>query len=184
MSYFDFAGALKVIEVFSVSNPGNGTVSPIGGVRSGGSSTGSEETEAACLAASPTPGTWTGGTFTRSFDARPYMGALFVLSVGTMAATSLDVRIQQSSEPEFGSWADCTKFGGGTAAFAQITPAGTGDGAPNAVHYCKVDFTQAQNAVGVKAIIAAPGAERVRYSITAVCFPYDTTNASEPQFNV
>lgn len=181
MSYFDLAGSLKVIEVFAVSNPGaaSSPVNPVGGVCTGGA--GGEETEALCIAAG---GTWAGGTFARSFDARPYMGALFILTVGDMAATSLDVTIQQSSEPEFGSWADCTKFGGGTAAFAQITPAGTGDGAPNAVHYCKVDFTQAQNAVGVKAIIAAPGAERVRYGITAVCFPYDTTNASEPQFNV
>jgi len=179
MSYFDLAGSLKVVEVVPMTNQtANTTVNPIGGVCSGGSSTGNEETKAACDAAS---GTWAPGTFTRSFDARGFIGGLFILTVETVGANcTLDVTVQKSSEPLFGSFSDCTKVGGGTAAFTSVTASND-----NQIFYCKVDFSNAQNVVGVKAVTTnSSGTNRARWGLTAVLFPIDTTNATTPQFEV
>tara|TARA_Y100000310_G_scaffold336739_1_gene422124 strand:- start:32999 stop:33454 length:456 start_codon:yes stop_codon:yes gene_type:complete len=151
MSYVDPGASLKVIELVAVNNQAPGTVNP----------------------------SYSSPTFTQAFDARPYMTAMIILVADVAGAgMNLDVTIQTSPEPDFTTWTDATKSGGGTAAFTTVTPSNDND-----FFYATIDLSKAQNAVGVKTVVSG-GLNRVRNGIYAILFPYDTTNASVPQFEI
>lgn len=122
---------------------------------------------------------YSSGTFTRSFDARPYMSCLIMLVVDAAGAgMTLDVDIQTSPGPDFSTWTTATKVGGGDASFTQVTPSND-----NTVYYCSVDISKAQNAIGIEATVGG-GLNRVRYGVYALLVPYDTSNSTDPQFRV
>lgn len=162
MSFFDFAGATKIVQLLESSTPADGTVEP-------------------SYAAGPPI------VFTQSFDARPYIGALIVVDAGTFGANSdVTITLKKSAEPAFSSWATFNDFEGDTAAFSKIvggTP-GAGEVADNAYYFCRIDLSKTQNAVGVQVVTSLTGVETCSLGITAILFPQDTTDADEPQFKV
>lgn len=180
MSFFDVTSGVKVQEIFPMTNQTAATtLNPRGGLCSGGTSTGNEVTKTACDAAS---GTWTPENFLYSLDVRAYMGGIFILTADEVGANcTLTVTMQKAVEPGFESYADLNKRDTETvAAFTDITAAND-----NQIYYCKVDFSQAQNSVGIKAVtVNSSGTNRARWGLTAVLFPIDTSNDSTPQFEI
>jgi hypothetical protein len=153
MSYFDFAGATKVVQMVDSANYPPATYSP---------------------SLSP------GAGDTLAVDVRDYLGALIIVNVGTASADSeCTLRVQSASEPSFSSWSNLTKVGGGDAVFDAIN-----SGNDNTFYFARIDLSKAQNALGVELEVTSGGSSRTQISVTAVLFPRDTSNASEPQFKV
>jgi hypothetical protein len=107
-------------------------------------------------------------TFTQGFDSRPYMRAMIVVAVETASSgVTLDIKLQKADSPSFSSYGDITG-----AAFTQITPSND-----NQTYMATVDLAKHQNSVGVHAVVTHGGANRVRFGVYAILFPYDTTNS-------
>ena len=182
MSYFDFAGATKIVQLLESSTPADGTVEP--SYTAGVCSDVAYENEPTCVAAGED---WTAPYFTQSFDARPYIGALIVVDAGAFGANSdVTVTLKKSAEPAFSSWATFDDFEGDTAAFSKIVGGspGAGEVADNAYYFCRLDLSKTQNAVGIQVVTSLTGVETCKLGVLAVLFPQDTTDADEPQFKV
>jgi len=118
--------------------------------------------------------------FTRAIDVRLFTRALILVvveAVGTGA--TLDIKLQQSAGDDFTTWTDTTKADGSAAAIPQFTPSND-----NAIYTISIDLSRTQNALGIHAEVTSSGATRARFGVYAVLFPYDTTNATDPDMEV
>lgn len=148
MTYLDPASGIQVIEVLPMINMPNGTLSP----------------------------SYSAPTFTRAFDARPFMSALIVVVAEEFQGDASGVIVLQTTPEEtakgdFNDFQDATTTTGAKAQFDAITSAND-----NQCHYATVDFKRAQNALGVKLTVTSTGGSRGRVGVYAICFPYNTGN--------
>ena len=118
--------------------------------------------------------------FTQAVDVRLFTRALIIVVVeGLGTGATLDIKLQQSAGDDFSSWTDTVKPDGSAAVIPQFDP--TSD---NTTYTISVDLSRTQNALGIHAVIASSGGTRARWGAYAVLFPYDTTNATEPDMEV
>lgn len=112
---------------------------------------------------------YSAGSFTRAFDARPYMAAIIVVPVADIGANvTATIKLQKADGPDFGTFTDIS---GG--AFTALTSAND-----ETVVGAKIDLSKHQNAVGLHINVAASsGTNRARIGAYAILLPYDTTNA-------
>ena len=118
--------------------------------------------------------------FTYAVDVRLFTRALIVIVVDDLGTgATLDLTLKQAGGDAFSSWSTSTQTDGSAAAVPQFTPSND-----NAIYTVSVNCSKTQNALGVEAVVTSTGTTRARFGVYAILFPYDTTNATEPDMEV